>query len=61
MGNVDCAPQLCYLYADLYKQTNSKETRRIFMDFHTFFMDRAAVSAGCVTAGPGRRYPAGMK
>uniref|UniRef100_A0A674CY78 Rho guanine nucleotide exchange factor 12 n=1 Tax=Salmo trutta TaxID=8032 RepID=A0A674CY78_SALTR len=34
--------QLCYLYADLYKQTNSKETRRIFMDFHTFFMDRAA-------------------
>ncbi|XP_035289416.1 rho guanine nucleotide exchange factor 12 isoform X2 [Anguilla anguilla] len=36
------APLLCYLYADLYKQTNSKETRRIFMDFHTFFMDRAA-------------------
>ncbi|KAG9351470.1 hypothetical protein JZ751_022720 [Albula glossodonta] len=36
--------QLCYLYADLYKQTNSKETRRVFMDFHTFFMDRAAMS-----------------
>ncbi|KPP76582.1 hypothetical protein Z043_104066, partial [Scleropages formosus] len=33
---------LCYLYADLYKQTNSKETRRIFMEMHTFFMDRGA-------------------
>lgn len=37
-------PQLCYLYADLYKQTNSKETRRVFMDLHTFFIDRGAVS-----------------
>ncbi|KAM4589709.1 rho guanine nucleotide exchange factor 12 isoform 6-T6 [Fundulus diaphanus] len=36
------APVLCYLYADLYKQTNSKETRRVFMDLHTFFMDRGA-------------------
>ncbi|MGH0162307.1 UNVERIFIED_CONTAM: hypothetical protein FKN15_042551 [Acipenser sinensis] len=34
--------QLCYLYADLYKHTNSKETRRVFMDFNTFFMDRGA-------------------
>ncbi|KAL4647508.1 rho guanine nucleotide exchange factor 12-like isoform X2 [Arapaima gigas] len=33
---------LCYLYADLYKQTNSKETRRIFMEMHSFFMDRGA-------------------
>lgn len=37
-------PQLCYLYADFYKQTNSKETRRVFMDLHTFFIDRGAVS-----------------
>lgn len=36
--------QLCYLYTDLYKQTNSKETRRVFMDLHTFFIDRGAVS-----------------
>ncbi|KAM7399462.1 hypothetical protein PAMP_018733 [Pampus punctatissimus] len=36
------APVLCYLYADLYKQTNSKETRRVFMDLHTFFIDRGA-------------------
>lgn len=37
--------QLCYLYADLYKQTNSKDTRRVFMALHTFFIDRGAVSA----------------
>uniref|UniRef100_A0A3B3VQD2 Rho guanine nucleotide exchange factor 12 n=1 Tax=Poecilia latipinna TaxID=48699 RepID=A0A3B3VQD2_9TELE len=37
------APVLCYLYTELYKQTNSKETRRVFMDLHTFFMDRGAV------------------
>uniref|UniRef100_A0A4W5MA13 Rho guanine nucleotide exchange factor 12 n=1 Tax=Hucho hucho TaxID=62062 RepID=A0A4W5MA13_9TELE len=42
VSQFDPAPLLCFLYADLYKQTNSKETRRIFMDFHTFFMDRAA-------------------
>ncbi|XP_066518963.1 rho guanine nucleotide exchange factor 12 isoform X2 [Hoplias malabaricus] len=39
----DPAPVLCYLYIDLYKQTNSKETRRIFLDFLTFFIDRAAI------------------
>uniref|UniRef100_A0A673X3S4 Rho guanine nucleotide exchange factor 12 n=1 Tax=Salmo trutta TaxID=8032 RepID=A0A673X3S4_SALTR len=42
VSQFDPAPLLCYLYAELYKQTNSKETRRIFMDFYTFFMDRAA-------------------
>ncbi|XP_043976514.1 rho guanine nucleotide exchange factor 12 isoform X2 [Gambusia affinis] len=36
------APVLCYLYTELYKQTNSKETRRVFMDLHNFFMDRGA-------------------
>uniref|UniRef100_A0AAR2J0L0 DH domain-containing protein n=1 Tax=Pygocentrus nattereri TaxID=42514 RepID=A0AAR2J0L0_PYGNA len=35
--------QLCYLYAELYKQSNSKDTRRLFIDLHTFFMDRTAV------------------
>uniref|UniRef100_A0A665VB33 Rho guanine nucleotide exchange factor (GEF) 12a n=1 Tax=Echeneis naucrates TaxID=173247 RepID=A0A665VB33_ECHNA len=44
ISQFDPAPVLCYLYADLYKQTNSKETRRVFMDLHTFFIDRAAVS-----------------
>ncbi|KAM6933645.1 rho guanine nucleotide exchange factor 12 isoform 2-T2 [Xenentodon cancila] len=42
ISQFDPAPVLCYLYADLYKQTNSKETRRVFMDLHTFFMDRGA-------------------
>ncbi|XP_027901389.1 rho guanine nucleotide exchange factor 12 isoform X1 [Xiphophorus couchianus] len=36
------APVLCYLHTELYKQTNSKETRRVFMDLHNFFMDRGA-------------------
>uniref|UniRef100_A0A671NAN1 Rho guanine nucleotide exchange factor (GEF) 12a n=1 Tax=Sinocyclocheilus anshuiensis TaxID=1608454 RepID=A0A671NAN1_9TELE len=49
ISQFDPAPLLCYLYTDLYKQTNSKETRRIFMDFLTFFIDRGAVS--------GRRRP----
>uniref|UniRef100_A0A3P9A631 Rho guanine nucleotide exchange factor (GEF) 12a n=1 Tax=Esox lucius TaxID=8010 RepID=A0A3P9A631_ESOLU len=44
VSQFDPAPLLCYLYADLYKQTNPKETRRVFMDFHTFFIDRGAVS-----------------
>ncbi|XP_048837428.1 rho guanine nucleotide exchange factor 12-like isoform X2 [Brienomyrus brachyistius] len=38
----DPAPLLCYLYAELYKQTNSKETRRVFMELHSFFMERGA-------------------
>ncbi|XP_061136953.1 rho guanine nucleotide exchange factor 12 isoform X4 [Syngnathus typhle] len=42
ISQFDPAPVLCYLYADLYKQTNSKETRRMFMDLHTFFIDRGA-------------------
>ncbi|XP_037534080.1 rho guanine nucleotide exchange factor 12, partial [Nematolebias whitei] len=42
ISQFDPAPVLCYLYADFYKQTNPKETRRVFLDFHTIFMDRAA-------------------
>uniref|UniRef100_A0A672HBT4 Rho guanine nucleotide exchange factor (GEF) 12a n=1 Tax=Salarias fasciatus TaxID=181472 RepID=A0A672HBT4_SALFA len=42
ISQFDPAPVLCYLYADLYKQTNSKETRRVFMDLHSFFIDRGA-------------------
>uniref|UniRef100_A0AAX7V9W0 Rho guanine nucleotide exchange factor (GEF) 12a n=1 Tax=Astatotilapia calliptera TaxID=8154 RepID=A0AAX7V9W0_ASTCA len=44
ISQFDPAPVLCYLYADLYKQTNSKETRRVFMGLHNFFIDRGAVS-----------------
>ncbi|XP_038609248.1 rho guanine nucleotide exchange factor 12 isoform X4 [Tachyglossus aculeatus] len=42
VSQFDPATLLCYLYAELYKQTNSKETRRIFLEFHQFFLDRAA-------------------
>ncbi|XP_034404563.1 rho guanine nucleotide exchange factor 12 isoform X3 [Cyclopterus lumpus] len=42
ISQFDPAPVLCYLYADFYKQTNSKETRRVFMDLLTFFIDRGA-------------------
>ncbi|XP_067363547.1 rho guanine nucleotide exchange factor 12 isoform X3 [Channa argus] len=42
ISQFDPAPVLCYLYADLYKQTNSKETRRVFMDLNAFFIDRGA-------------------
>ncbi|KAI4904553.1 hypothetical protein NFI96_029617, partial [Prochilodus magdalenae] len=42
VSQFDPSPVLCYLYADLYKHTNSKETRRIFLDFLAFFIDRGA-------------------
>ncbi|XP_059575648.1 rho guanine nucleotide exchange factor 12 isoform X1 [Alligator mississippiensis] len=42
VSQFDPAALLCYLYADLYKQTNSKETRRVFLEFNQFFLDRAA-------------------
>ncbi|XP_067102177.1 rho guanine nucleotide exchange factor 12 isoform X1 [Osmerus mordax] len=42
ISQFDPAPLLCYLYADLYKHTNTKETRRVFMDLHTFFIERGA-------------------
>uniref|UniRef100_A0A3B3C7C1 Rho guanine nucleotide exchange factor 12 n=1 Tax=Oryzias melastigma TaxID=30732 RepID=A0A3B3C7C1_ORYME len=42
ISQFDPAPVLCYLYADLFKQTNPKETRRVFMDLNNFFIDRAA-------------------
>ncbi|XP_043096368.1 rho guanine nucleotide exchange factor 12 isoform X4 [Puntigrus tetrazona] len=40
VSQFDPAPLLCYLYAELYKQTSSKDTRRILMD--TFFVDKTA-------------------
>ncbi|XP_026183905.1 rho guanine nucleotide exchange factor 12 isoform X2 [Mastacembelus armatus] len=42
VSQFDPAPLLCYLYADMLKQTSSKENRRMFIEFHSFFMDRAA-------------------
>nr|XP_023672049.1 rho guanine nucleotide exchange factor 12 isoform X3 [Paramormyrops kingsleyae] len=42
VSQFDPAPLLGYLYAELYKQTTSKDTRRVFLDLCTFFMDRTA-------------------
>lgn len=42
VSQFDPATLLCYLYSDLYKQTSSKETRRVFLEFHQFFLDRSA-------------------
>ncbi|XP_038164664.1 rho guanine nucleotide exchange factor 12-like [Cyprinodon tularosa] len=36
------APLLCYLYAEMHKQTSSKESRRSFIEFHSIFLDRSA-------------------
>ncbi|XP_031729963.1 rho guanine nucleotide exchange factor 12 isoform X2 [Anarrhichthys ocellatus] len=42
VSQFDPAPLLCYLYADVHKQTSSKESRRFFIEFHSLFMDRTA-------------------
>ncbi|XP_059913038.1 rho guanine nucleotide exchange factor 12-like isoform X2 [Gadus macrocephalus] len=42
VSQFDPAPLLCYLYADLHQQTRSKESRRIFMDLHSLFLDPTA-------------------
>ncbi|XP_062845253.1 rho guanine nucleotide exchange factor 12 isoform X2 [Trichomycterus rosablanca] len=55
------APLLCYLHTELYKQSNSKDTRRIFSELHTFFMDRSAhlkvVVPDAISADLDRRKP----
>ncbi|XP_061818723.2 rho guanine nucleotide exchange factor 12 isoform X1 [Nerophis lumbriciformis] len=42
VSQFDPAPLLCFLYADIHKQTTAKESRRFFMEFHSLFMDRTA-------------------
>ncbi|XP_028276713.1 rho guanine nucleotide exchange factor 12 isoform X2 [Parambassis ranga] len=42
VSQFDPAPLLCYLYADMHKQTSSKESRRFFIEFHSLFLDRTA-------------------
>ncbi|XP_048367945.1 rho guanine nucleotide exchange factor 12 isoform X3 [Sphaerodactylus townsendi] len=42
VSQFDPASLLCYLFADLYKQTNTKETRRVFTEFNQFFLERAS-------------------
>ncbi|XP_069802587.1 rho guanine nucleotide exchange factor 12 isoform X2 [Dendropsophus ebraccatus] len=42
VSQFDPAPLLCYLYGDLYQQTNPKETRRVFLELYQFFLERTA-------------------
>ncbi|KAM8897291.1 rho guanine nucleotide exchange factor 12 isoform 2-T2 [Spinachia spinachia] len=42
VSQFDPAPLLCYLYADVLKQTSSRESRCFFAEFHSLFVDRAA-------------------
>lgn len=42
VSQFDPAPLLCYLYADLHKQTSAKESRRFFLEFHSLFLDQTA-------------------
>ncbi|XP_067347892.1 rho guanine nucleotide exchange factor 12 isoform X2 [Channa argus] len=42
VSQFDPTPLLCYLYADMHKQTSSKESRRFFMEFHSLFIERTA-------------------
>uniref|UniRef100_A0A4W4G822 Rho guanine nucleotide exchange factor (GEF) 12a n=1 Tax=Electrophorus electricus TaxID=8005 RepID=A0A4W4G822_ELEEL len=42
VSQFDPAPVLCYLYTELYKQTSSRESRRVFSDVLSFFLERGA-------------------
>ncbi|KAL6098341.1 arhgef12 [Pungitius sinensis] len=42
VSQFDPAPLLCFLYADVLKQTSARESRRFLAEFHSLFVDRAA-------------------
>ncbi|XP_062841545.1 rho guanine nucleotide exchange factor 1b isoform X2 [Trichomycterus rosablanca] len=39
----DCAPLLCYLHADLFRNLSSKETKKQFVEFYNNFLDKGAI------------------
>ncbi|XP_029927673.1 rho guanine nucleotide exchange factor 1 isoform X3 [Myripristis murdjan] len=39
----DCAPLLCYLHADLFRTLSTKETKKLFVEFYTNFLDKGAI------------------
>ncbi|KAK3515685.1 hypothetical protein QTP70_028463 [Hemibagrus guttatus] len=39
----DCAPLLCYLHADLFRNLSTKETKKLFVDFYNNFLDKGAI------------------
>ncbi|XP_042199795.1 rho guanine nucleotide exchange factor 12 isoform X2 [Callorhinchus milii] len=42
LSQFDPVPSLCYLYAEFYNQTNSKENRRVFVEFYHLFLEKGA-------------------
>ncbi|XP_068186712.1 rho guanine nucleotide exchange factor 12 isoform X2 [Antennarius striatus] len=42
VSQFDPAPLLCYLHADMFQQTSSRDSRRVFLELHSIFLDRAA-------------------
>uniref|UniRef100_A0A8C1NDK4 Rho guanine nucleotide exchange factor (GEF) 1b n=1 Tax=Cyprinus carpio TaxID=7962 RepID=A0A8C1NDK4_CYPCA len=43
MLQFDCAPVLCYLHADLFKNFNAKDTKKHFGEFYNTFLEKGAV------------------
>ncbi|XP_066529177.1 rho guanine nucleotide exchange factor 1 isoform X2 [Hoplias malabaricus] len=39
----DCAPVLCYLYADTFRNLSAKETKKNIGDFYNSFLDKGAI------------------
>ncbi|KAF5904333.1 rho guanine nucleotide exchange factor 1 isoform X5, partial [Clarias magur] len=39
----DCAPLLCYLHAELFRNLSAKETKKHFVDFYNNFLDKGAI------------------
>ncbi|XP_069750687.1 rho guanine nucleotide exchange factor 12-like isoform X3 [Narcine bancroftii] len=42
VSQFEAAPLLCYLYGDLYNHTNSKDHRRMFLDFCHLFLEKGS-------------------
>ncbi|XP_052433901.1 rho guanine nucleotide exchange factor 1 isoform X6 [Carassius gibelio] len=43
MLQFDCAPLLCYLHADLFKNFNAKDTKKHFVEFYNTFLEKGAI------------------
>ncbi|KAL2084236.1 hypothetical protein ACEWY4_019754 [Coilia grayii] len=43
MLQFDCAPVLCYLHADVFRNLSAKETKKHFVEFYNNFLDKGAI------------------
>ncbi|XP_059363819.1 rho guanine nucleotide exchange factor 1-like [Carassius carassius] len=43
MLQFDCAPVLCYLHADLFRNFNAKDTKKHFGEFYNSFLEKGAI------------------